>query len=58
MVEWLLSNDLLEPYRHELLTATATGDFFKMYIILPLLPFILYLYFYIEENHLIMVNIH
>jgi len=30
MVEWLLSNDCLEPYRHELLNATATGEFFKM----------------------------
>ena len=29
MVEWLLSNEILEPYRDELLTATATGDFFK-----------------------------
>ncbi|CAF4142511.1 unnamed protein product [Rotaria sp. Silwood2] len=30
MVEWLLSNDYLEPYREQLLTATATGDFFEI----------------------------
>jgi len=59
MVAWLLGNDLLEPYRQELLTATATGEFFKMYIIILLLLFpISYSCFCIEENHLIMVNIH
>ncbi|CAF4952987.1 unnamed protein product, partial [Rotaria sp. Silwood1] len=30
MVEWLLNNDNLEIYRQQLLTATATGDFFKI----------------------------
>ncbi|CAF1052768.1 unnamed protein product [Rotaria sordida] len=30
MVEWLLYNNHLESYREELLTATATGDFFKI----------------------------
>ncbi|CAF4275529.1 unnamed protein product, partial [Rotaria sordida] len=30
MVEWLLSNEHLESYRQQLLTATATGDFFKI----------------------------
>ncbi|CAF3956669.1 unnamed protein product [Rotaria sp. Silwood1] len=30
MVEWLLSNDRLEPYRQQLLTARATGSFFKI----------------------------
>ena len=32
MVEWLLSNEHLEYYRRTLLTATATGDFFRMWI--------------------------
>ena len=31
MVEWLLSNSILEPHRQELLNGTATGEFFKMY---------------------------
>ncbi|CAF4809152.1 unnamed protein product [Rotaria sp. Silwood1] len=30
MIEWLLSNEHLESYREQLLTATATGDFFKI----------------------------
>ncbi|CAF2901735.1 unnamed protein product [Rotaria sp. Silwood2] len=30
MIEWLLNNDHLEPYREQLLTATATGDFFEI----------------------------
>ncbi|CAF1221511.1 unnamed protein product, partial [Rotaria sordida] len=30
MVEWLLCNEHLESYRQQLLTATATGDFFKI----------------------------
>ncbi|CAF1310734.1 unnamed protein product [Rotaria sp. Silwood1] len=30
MVEWLLSNDRLEPYRQQLLTARTTGSFFKI----------------------------
>ncbi|UJR09267.1 hypothetical protein I4U23_013512 [Adineta vaga] len=30
MVEWLLGTEELEPYRKELLTARATGDFFKI----------------------------
>jgi hypothetical protein len=45
MVEWLLSNDCLESYQEELLKATATGDFLKMYITL-LLSFISYFSFY------------
>ncbi|CAF1345973.1 unnamed protein product [Rotaria sordida] len=30
MVEWLLSNDHLEPFRQQLLTARTTGSFFKI----------------------------
>ncbi|CAF2906771.1 unnamed protein product [Rotaria sp. Silwood2] len=30
MVEWLLSNDHLEPYRQQLLAARATGSFFNI----------------------------
>ncbi|CAF3781223.1 unnamed protein product [Adineta steineri] len=30
MVEWLLGNEQLEHYRERLLSATATGDFFKI----------------------------
>jgi hypothetical protein len=32
MVEWLLGTEQLQPYRKELLTAAATGDFFKMLV--------------------------
>ena len=56
MVEWLLSNDHLKPYRHRLLTATATGDFFKMYVY-TLFVFYLLIAF-LEDNHLIMVKLH
>jgi hypothetical protein len=56
MVEWLLSEELLQPYRENLLTAAATGDFFKMYICY-LLSFCLHLIFS-GESRLTMEKLH
>jgi hypothetical protein len=36
MVEWLLGNEYIRPYREQQLTAAASGHFFQLYISLCL----------------------
>ncbi len=34
MIEWLLGDENNEPLRQQQLKATATGNFFKMYVLI------------------------
>lgn len=60
MIEWLLGDENNQPYRQEQLKATATGDFFKMFVSISLsIVYILnnMLYNISVVDHAIMVKV-